>query len=118
MRPTAFLAFLAIASGSILCDCERRPPRSPAELANELHSGDSDDREDSAKDLRRYPNAPPDALPHVFAALQAERDPKVYGELLVTLGYWGIPEAQPYIEGSLGHHDDDVRDAGKKALRL
>ena len=115
---TIALLFMTIAQGSVLAGCRRRPPASPAELVSKLRSSDSEDREDAAKDLRKYPNAPPEVVQHVFATLQAEQDADAYGELLLTLGHWGLPAAQPYIEGSLGHPDDDVREAGEKALAL
>lgn len=120
MRAAATVALLAItiAQGGVLAGCRRRPPTSPAELVSKLRSGDSEDREDAAKDLRKYPDAPAEVLPHVFATLQAEQDADAYGELLVTLGHWGLPAAQPYIEGSLGHQDEDLREAGEKALAL
>ena len=119
-RTAAAVALLAvaIAQASVVAGCRRGPPKSPAELVSKLRSGDSEDREDAAKDLRKYPNAPPEVLPHVFAALQSEREAEAYGEMLVTLGHWGLPAAQPYIEGSLGHQDEDVREAGEKALRM
>ena len=109
---------VAIALGSGVGGCRRGPAKSPAEVVSQLRSADSEDREDAAKDLRKYPNAPPGVAAHVLAALQAERDADAYGEMLVTLGYWGLPAAQPYIEGSLGHPDEDLRDAGQKALEL
>jgi hypothetical protein len=98
--------------------CKATPPRTPIELASELRRGDEGDREDAAKDLRKYPDALPEVLPHVFAALQVEKDADIYGELLVTLGHWGVPAAQPYIEGGLSHPDGDISRRARKALSL
>src|SRR5262245_39070298 len=55
MKAGPLIMLVLTAHGGSVLGCGARPPRSPMELAGELRSADSDDREDAAKDLRKYP---------------------------------------------------------------
>jgi hypothetical protein len=103
-----FAASIAVCSslGSIAC----APPKTPAELEIGLESADPNVRRSSADELRDGGRVPAATVPKLYAAIDKEHDPEVYGAMLLTLGASGDMGAKPYICGNAGGQGiDDPR---------
>ena len=87
-------------------------------IAYGLGAEDADKRKDAAEDLREDDGPPPDAVPHLIAALQREQDKDAYAEMLITLGASGSPDARPLLETNLQNPVEDIREAAEKGFKL
>lgn len=118
MRLSSLLTVLALTAATALtAGC--RPPKQPRELASTLLSSPNpDERKDAAHDLRDDDGPPMDMVPALVNALNREKDAEVYGQILLTLGASGAPEAKPYLEVNINNRNRDVRRAAEKGLEL
>jgi hypothetical protein len=113
---------LALAAGPA-CNRNRRPPAQqhggPAQAGGtswNLDAEEADDRKEAAEKLRDDGGPPPQAVPALIAAVQREPDDEARGEMLITLGESGAPEARPVLEGYLAHAEGDTRKGAEKGL--
>jgi len=111
VKTTLALACLAL----VAVGCGRQ---SPAQSIANLRSTDWEQRREAADDLRGRNGVPPEAVPHLMAALQHEKYPPAYGAMLITLGKSGVPDAIPYICGAVQSEERDMRRWGDRALDL
>jgi hypothetical protein len=117
VRLSTFVAVTFLASTPFALGCHRSPPRSPAEEVGLLGNPDWKERRSAADGLRDHGGPPAEALPALYAALQAEQSPKVLGAILITLGASGIPEVRPFIDARVNDPDEDMRRWARRALK-
>jgi hypothetical protein len=104
------------------CNRNRRPPAqqgAPAPAGGmswNLDAEDADDRKEAAEKLRDDGGPPPEAVPALIAAVQREPDDEARGEMLISLGASGAPEARPVLEGYLAHAEGDTRKGAEEGL--
>jgi hypothetical protein len=119
MRLVSFAPVFVLCVGAGLAlGCGRDRAESPADRVAMLQSPDVGERRDAADGLMEDDGPPPQAVPHLIAALQREQDPRTYSVLLLALGKSGAPEARPYLEANLSNQNRTVRDRAQKALEL
>lgn len=123
MGPRAAIVAVSIAA-LLPAGCHRHRGDANAATAGDpsigfgLGSGDADKRKDAAEELRDHDGPPPEAVPHLLAAIQRERDKDAYAEMLITLGASGAPEARAVLEAYLNNREDDIREGAEKGLKL
>src|SRR5262245_29316146 len=124
MRLRAGIVLLCVAGLAVdIAGCHRnRNPESAASgdpsIPYGLGAADADDRKEAAEKLRKDGGPPLDAVPHVIAAIQRERDGEARAEMLITLGASGSADAKPVLEANLNDRDKDVREGAQKGLKL
>jgi hypothetical protein len=82
-----------------------------------LQSPDARERRDAAAELRDE-GPPPDAVRPLLEAAKRETDPKTYGEMIITLGASGAPEAESIICEAVWDSRANVRRWASKAFLL
>jgi hypothetical protein len=82
-----------------------------------LRSSEWQERRKAAVELRKDGGPPPEAVHQLLLSIQYEQNPKVQGEMLITLGASGAAEAKPCIDARIHYPDEDVRKQAKRALK-
>src|SRR5262245_51179571 len=93
-------AFVLICAALSAPACQREP-RTQADAIGMLRSPDANERKDAANKLRKRDPMPPEAVPHLFAAIQVEQNPEAYDAMLLALGASGAAEAKPLIDARI-----------------
>lgn len=83
-----------------------------------LKSANPDERRAAAHDLRAEGGPSADATRAVLEAIKTETDEHTYGEMLITLGASGAPEAEAFICPKVYAADARARNVAKRALKL
>lgn len=114
VRPVLVSLALSLAIPSIGCG----HPRTPAELIADLKNPEAPKRRDAADRLRTDQGVPKEAIGPLLEAASTEKDPRVVGAILITLGRSGVPEAKPLIDQQIPSMDKDMRRWAARALKF
>lgn len=112
----ALAAFTALSLFAVVPACGGS--RSPAQNVGMLRSPDADERRDAAHALRNDGGPTPEATQALLDAIKSETDDRTYGEMLISLGASGVPQAEAFICPKVYANDARTRNVAKRALKL
>src|SRR5262249_4788884 len=117
MRIWSLLAAVCLALPCAGLGCRLIQPRQPMPAVIMLNSADWEVRYRAAVALAEGVGPPTEAVPPLYRAMFKERNPQVYGAMLIALGASGISEARPLIDARINDPDADMQQSARTALR-
>src|SRR5438034_8655435 len=117
MRIWTILAAMPLFLACAGVNCRLAEPRTTMPAIAMLDSADWVVRQGAAVALAEGVGPPVEAVPPLYRAMFKERNPQVYGAMLIAIGASGISEAKPLIDARINDPDQDMQQQARTALR-
>jgi len=117
MRIWSVLVAMSLALSCAGVGCRLVQSRRTMPAIAMLDSADWMVRQRAAVALAEGAGPPAEAVPPLYRAMFKERNPQVYGAMLIAIGASGIAEARPLIDARINDPDGDMQQWARTALK-